>query len=447
VDSYDIEAVSIVARLDLDTQCRLLAGRTPFHTVAVPREGIPEVTVTDGPLGVRTMPKEREPERKTGLATAMPSCTCMASTFDPKLIERMAGVLAEETRALGCDVLLGPGVNLIRDPRSGRSFEYFSEDPLLSAVMGCAYVRGLQSHGVGASVKHCVANDVESDRFHSDSLMDIRTIREVHLLPFEWIAQEERPWTIMAAYNLRLPGRQDELAEAVLAANPRCVVVLTVGAPVDLPWLARARAVLLAHLPGQMGGHAIVRALLGDVNPAGRLSVTWPARIEDSPAFIRTGISQVTYGEGAYVGYRWYDARGIAPLFPFGHGLSYSSFTWQDVRVPECIDPAYDTSVELTVTNTSGRDGDEVVQVYIEPPDCLRLPRPARQLAGFARMRVPAGARMSIAVTIPWRAWWVYDPDNGWVVPPGVYGIALGASSRDIRLRSETVIGCTLNGK
>jgi beta-glucosidase len=210
------------------------------------------------------MPKEREPERETGPATAMPSCTCMASTFDPALIERMAGVLAEETRALGCDILLGSGVNLIRDPRSGRCFECFSEDPLLSAIMGSAYVRGLQTHGVGASVKHCVANDVESDRFHSDSLLDMRALREAHLLPFEWIAQEAHPWTIMAAYN-RLGGtyctENAWLLRDVLRGEPgydgvvvsdwgavhSCEESVLAGCDLQMPGPDRRRGELLAH--------------------------------------------------------------------------------------------------------------------------------------------------------------------------------------------------------
>ncbi|MFW5846170.1 MAG: glycoside hydrolase family 3 C-terminal domain-containing protein, partial [Planctomycetota bacterium] len=241
--------------------------------------------------------------------------------------------------------------------------------------------------------------------------------------------------------DLRLPGRQDELAEAVLAARPDAAVLLTSGAPLELPWVDRARAILLAHLPGQAGGRASARVLLGRVNPGGRLPHTWPRRIQDTPAITGSGYKRVVYGETVWVGHRWYDARAIEPLFPFGHGLSYTTFAWSDLQLRERIDPAQDTELRLAIRNTGGRDGDEIVQCYIEPPPDERLPRPLRQLAGFSRVPVAAGEMVTATVRIPWRAWRIWDPDaGGWTIPTGEYGIVLGASSRDLRLRTTITI-------
>ncbi|MCK9873490.1 glycoside hydrolase family 3 C-terminal domain-containing protein [Nocardiopsis dassonvillei] len=163
----------------------------------------PALVLTDGPHGVR---RQDGPADHIGIlpslpATCFPPAVSLAQTWDAGLAERVGAALGSEARSLGVDVLLGPGVNLKRDPRCGRNFEYLSEDPLLTGVLGTAWVRGLQSQGVGASVKHFAANEVELDRMRVSSDVDERTLRELYLRPFERIVREAGPWTIMAAYN------------------------------------------------------------------------------------------------------------------------------------------------------------------------------------------------------------------------------------------------------
>lgn len=813
MSSPKTRALEILRRLSLLEKCQLLAGRTPFHLQSFPEKGVPEIIVTDGPLGVRTMPREREPERIDGPATAMPCSTAQAAAFSPELVHEMAAVLAEEVRALGCDLLLAPGVNIARDPRSGRTFEYFSEDPLLSAVMGAAFVRGLQDHGVGACVKHFVANDLETNRFNSSSEMDERTLREIHLFPFEWIAREARPWSLMPAYNklngvhctehagllgilreecgfdgamisdwgavhtceesvaagcdlqmpgpgiqrgdllvhavqfgkiplkavdacalrvielilrcadgrarhvaprahtpehadvsrrvaeagavllknegavlpldarkvrsvaligpngavgclrgggssrvfpehwaslaeglrrllgpevellvepgctnevaapifqgpdlarpsdgkpgfdaeyfnstdctgtpvfseqvaavdksflkpelknlagrqysarftaewtvprtgrhlftllsrdhlalfvddepaglsiydpdgfahaavervhrrfeagrkvrlrvefyrrmreplgggnfnlggmfdppkaeddrldraldaarrsdavilalgnpnqyesegfdrpdLKLTGRQDELAASVLALRPDAAVVLSTGAPVEMPWLEKARSVLLTHLSGQRGGDAAARLLFGVAAPCGRLPLTWPKRLEDLPSWPSSGVYNVVYGEHVFAGYRGFDIRKTEPLFPFGHGLTYTTFACEELRVPSSPARGLPFTVRVAVRNTGALASAEVVQIYAAPETTLKLPCPIRRLAGFARTPVLAPGEVRLAeVRLDPSAFGFYDPaEKSWVYPAGPWRVEAARSSRDI---------------
>ena len=140
--------------------------------------------------------------------------------------------------------------------------------------------------------------------------------------------------------DMELTGRQNELVEAVLAANPSTVVVLNAGSPVRLPWAEQVPALLEAFYPGLEGGNAIARILLGEVNPSGKLTETFPKRLEDTPAYINyPGTKEVHYGEGIFVGYRYYDMRDIAPVFPFGHGLSYTTFEYSGLRLPAEVRP------------------------------------------------------------------------------------------------------------
>ncbi|UXA21039.1 glycoside hydrolase family 3 C-terminal domain-containing protein [Mycobacterium sp. SMC-4] len=165
--------------------------------------GLPAATLTDGPHGVRVQPDSAD---HLGLghsapATCFPPAAGLAQSWDRRLVERVGAALADEARGLGVSVVLGPGVNIKRDPRCGRNFEYYSEDPVLSGVLGAAWVRGLQSRGVGASVKHLAANNVEHDRMRSDSRVESRPLREIYLKSFERVVTESEPWTVMCSYN------------------------------------------------------------------------------------------------------------------------------------------------------------------------------------------------------------------------------------------------------
>ncbi|MDY0914565.1 glycoside hydrolase family 3 C-terminal domain-containing protein [Rathayibacter festucae] len=193
------------ADLTLEERASLLSGAA-FWTTKSPG-GVPRVVLEDGPHGVRHQSGDQD---HLGIApsepaTCFPPAVALAQTWDPELVERVGAALGTESRSFGTDVLLGPGVNIKRDPRCGRNFEYFSEDPLISGVMGSAWVRGLQSAGAGASLKHFAANNQELDRMRASSDIDERPLREIYLRAFERVVREARPWTVMASYN-RLNG-------------------------------------------------------------------------------------------------------------------------------------------------------------------------------------------------------------------------------------------------
>ncbi len=274
--------------------------------------------------------------------------------------------------------------------------------------------------------------------------------------------------------TLALPDGQDELVAAVAAANPATVVVVNAGAPVLMPWRNDVAAVVQWWYPGMEGGHALADVLSGDVNPSGRLPTTFPDALGDSPAHHAGDPAQypgkdgvVHYDEGQLIGYRWFDARGIDPQWCFGHGLSYTTFTWSTPRLvagaalgsglrlaagprPATEPPGVvAATVEVDVTNTGTRDGHEVVQVYVDAPVAPDAPegvdRPPRALAGFARVWVPAGATVTSTVDLDTRAFSTWDPagdlgEGGWVVPAGTRTIVVGASSRDRRGAVDLVV-------
>ena len=188
--------VARVLTLSLEDKVRLLTGADMWSLHALPAAGLRRIVVSDGPAGVRG---ERWDERD--VSANVPSATALAATWDVALVERIGGLLAGECRRKGVDVLLAPTVNLHRTPFAGRHFECFSEDPLLTARIGGAYVRGLQSGGVGATLKHFVANDSETERNTVDVRVGQRALRELYLAPFEAIVREERPWAVMSSYN------------------------------------------------------------------------------------------------------------------------------------------------------------------------------------------------------------------------------------------------------
>lgn len=636
--------------------------------ITKPVGGAVSVLLTDGPHGVR---------RQTGAAdhlgiapsepaTCFPPAVALAQTWDPDLLERVGSALGAEARALGVDVLLGPGVNLKRDPRCGRNFEYFSEDPLLSGELGAAWVRGLQSRGVGASVKHFAANNQEHERMRVSADIDERPLREMYLRAFERVVRAADPWTVMAAYNrlngvavtesrwlltevlrdewrfdgvvvsdwgavvdrvaavragldlqmpggdpepdelvvaaveagqlprrvldesaarvlalarraeqgrrratvvdpgaqhalarevagrgivllknddavlplapigsiavigpfavwpryqgggssrvtatrvdvpldeiralagdarveyapgfavdaasdpatlraeavrtaadadvavvflglamaqeaegadrpdIELPADQVDLLRTIAAAQPRTVVVLAHGGVLRLrPIADLVPAILDGGLLGQAAGGAIADVLFGVVNPSGRLAETVPLRLRDAPSYLNYPGENlhVRYGEGLFVGYRGYDALDLAVEFPFGHGLSYTTFAYRDLHVSS---DERGLSAAVTVTNTGAADGREVVQVYLSGPGGVL--RPPRELKGFRTVALRAGESARVEVRIPRGdlAYWE-TRTHRWVVEDGGYTVAVGASSRDLRLRAPVnVIG------
>ncbi|MFD6056029.1 glycoside hydrolase family 3 C-terminal domain-containing protein [Agromyces sp. NPDC060279] len=659
------DAAELVAGLTLEEKASLTSGASFWSTKAVERAGIPSIVLTDGPHGVRL---QRGSSDHLGLAdsvpaTCFPPAVALGSAWDPELAERVGRALGEEARAEGVGVLLGPGINIKRSPLCGRNFEYLSEDPIVSGVLGAALVRGLQSQGVGASLKHFAANNQEFDRMRASSDVDPRPLREIYLRGFQRVVEDAQPWTVMCSYNringvfasedpwlltkvlreewgfeglvvsdwgavndrvaglpagldlempssdgrtdaqlveavregrlaesaldlaaeravrlaqravagadadasydvdahhalareaaargvvllknegvlplapgarvavvgefartpryqgagsslinptrldtaleeigrlagaapvfapgftldakaaadpallaeavaaaegaevvlaflglpaaaesegfdrehLRLPEAQLELLAAVRAANPNVVVVLANGGVVELPFAEEVPAVVEGWLGGQAGGGGVADVLYGVVNPSGRLTETIPLRLADTPAYLDFPgeFGHVRYGEGLFVGYRWYDARDAAVHFPFGHGLSYTSFAYSALEVSADADGI---AARVTVTNTGERDGREVVQLYTGLAGSA-VQRAHRELKAFASVELAAGESRVVELAVRRKdlAYWDVRVDR-WVVEGGEYLVAVGASSRDLRVEAGVVV-------
>jgi beta-glucosidase len=650
--------------LTLEQKASLASGANLWTTKAVP--GVPSIMMTDGPHGVR---KERGDDDHLGLsnsvpATCFPPAVALASTWDIDLIEQVGVALGEESIAEQVGVLLGPGINIKRSPLGGRNFEYFSEDPIVSGVLGSALVRGIQSQGVGASLKHFAANNQETDRMRSSSDIDERPLREIYLRGFQRVVTTAQPWTVMCSYNringvhasedpwlltsvlrdewgfdglvvsdwgavvnrvkgiaagldlempssngqrdaqivaavksgeldekivdraagrvielvrktevaasttagydadahhalarevagrsivllkndgrllpltpsgsiavigefartpryqgggsshvnptrldvpldeirtvaadatvsfapgfalddtadstglleeavatasaaktvvlflgltapqesegfdrdnLDLPATQLAVLDAVLAANPNVIVVLSHGGVVDLTPLTAVPAIIEGWLLGQASGGAIADVLFGAVNPSGHLAETIPLRLEDTPAFLNFPgeNGHVRYGEGLFVGYRYYDAKRLEVAFPFGHGLSYTSFDYSKLAVTS--DPG-GLRVRITVTNTGDRAGRDVVQVYSSLPESSVVRAP-RELKTFANIHLDAGESREVTLEVRREDLAYYEARiSGWVVEGGDYTVEVGRSSRDIRARDVVAV-------
>lgn len=659
----------LIGRLTLEEKASLCSGRDDWSTKPIERLDIPWIWVSDGPHGVRRAPATNKPgygDQRP--ATCFPTASALAATWDLDLINQVGQALGQECQSLDVNILLGPGVNIKRSVLAGRNFEFFSEDPVLSGEMGAAFINGVQSQGVGTSLKHFTANNVETMRMYNNSDMDKRTLNEIYLTPFEIAIKKAQPWTVMACYNrvqgvygteypyilkdklkddwgfkgivisdwfavvhrvdgikagmhIEMPGvstyndkliveavKNGELDEAVLddlvkdilrvvlkahashkanvemdaqahhefarkvaaesatllknenqilpiskdkyksvaligefAINPRfqgngssevkptkldkiidiiqqeygkdieitfsqgynlkddmdfsmieeaketaskadialifaglplqyesegidrthidmppshnkliseiaktqknTVVVLTNGSAITMPWIAEVKGVLETWLGGQAGAGGTADVLFGKVNPSGKLAETFPAKLEDTPAFFNFPGEQgeVLYGERFFVGYRYYDEKKIEPLFPFGFGLSYTSFEYSDIKVSsKNIQDTDGLKVSLKVKNTGNVEGKEVVQLYVKDPKSS-LQRPEKELKKFAKVSLKAGEEKEITFELNARDFSYYDGKRGvWIAESGEFHILIGASSRDIKL-SESI--------
>ncbi len=243
-------------------------------------------------------------------------------------------------------------------------------------------------------------------------------------------------------WGLELPDRQDALVRAVAQANPNTIVLLQTGGPVLLPWLDEVRGVLQAWFPGQEAGHAIADVLLGHADPGGRLPQTFPARLADDPVHPEHPDRQypgedghVAYREGLYVGYRHVDHAGLTPRFPFGFGLSYTTFALGEPRLSaEVIAPGATLTVTVPVTNTGTRAGQTVVQLYVRDHEA-RLERPAKELKAFAKVTVQPGETQAVTLTLDMRALAYFDDSRqAWVAEAGDFTLLIGTSSADLPL-------------
>ncbi|MEV8513829.1 glycoside hydrolase family 3 C-terminal domain-containing protein [Dactylosporangium sp. NPDC051484] len=657
--------------LTLAQKASLTSGGDAWHTQAIPAAGIAAVMVSDGPHGLRKQTATGEDALALSVstpATCFPPAAGLASCWNTRLVEQVGRAIGREAAAEGVSVVLGPGVNIKRSPLGGRNFEYLSEDPLLAARLGAAFVRGLQSVGVGASVKHFAVNNQETDRMRVSADVDERTLREIYLPAFEYIVRTEQPATVMAAYNkingvycsehhwlltevlrgewgfeglvvsdwgavvdrvaalaagldlempprtggdvevgtavargelpestldaavarvlalaarqpadtavdldaqhelahaaalesavllknddailplaadapgtlavigefarspryqgggsshvlatrvddalssiramvsdpgrvafapgftldgrpdpslvaeatelagragtvlvflglpehaesegldrtdLDLPADQLALLDALTEVSSRLVVVLSNGSAVTVaPWQDGAAAILEGWLLGQAGGTALAQLLFGVANPSGKLAESLPVRLRDTPSYLHFpgGDGHVRYGEGIYVGYRYYDTLDLPVAYPFGHGLSYTSFAYDGLRCH--LTGANSFQVTFTVTNTGPRAGAEIAQLYLRPIE-PGIDRPVHELKAFAKVTLASGARETVTLTLDERDFAYWSPGRRrWTVDEGAVEIQIGASSRDIRLRTQVHLAGTFD--
>lgn len=242
--------------------------------------------------------------------------------------------------------------------------------------------------------------------------------------------------------HMDLPDSHNQLIEKLAEENENIAVVLYTGSPVTMPWIDKVKAVLLAYLPGQEGAEAIPQLIYGEAVPCGKLAETFPLDLSDTPCFHYFGTRKSTeYRESIFVGYRYYDAANKEVLFPFGHGLSYSQFSYQNMQLSsEQISGGDSLKVSLEVVNTGNYDASEIVQIYVAAPktNAFRAPK---ELRAFAKVFVPAGKKKKVGFVLENRAFSFYNVNlPGWQVISGKHKIFAGASSRDIRLEIDVKI-------
>jgi len=250
--------------------------------------------------------------------------------------------------------------------------------------------------------------------------------------------------------SMSLPGAQDKLIDAVVKANPRTIVVLNAGSPALMPWLSKVPAVIDMGFPGEEGGHALADIVMGTVDPSGKLTDTVAAHREDYPDFANFPGTKgaVHYAEGIYVGYRHFDHKGIKPVFPFGYGLSYTTFKYSNIKVSKrSIDATDHVDVTVDVTNAGKRAGAEVVELYTTAYD-YGIDRPLRELKGFNKVILDPGKTSTVTFTLDPSAFAYFDVTNKrWLADPRDYGISIGASSRDIRQSTTVHLTSAWTGK
>lgn len=387
-------------------------------------------------------------------------------------------------RARGRLLPMASGVHEIRLVQCGRARVLIDGEVALDATRG-EYERGDSLFGMGSveivqqidlhagipvdivleySNSNCDAGLITGTKLGIVSMVEEDLLAEAEALAAECdvavvIVGTNNDWETEGRDRdlFELPGDQPELVRRVAAANPRTIVVVNAGAPHALDWLEEPAAVLQVGFAGQELGDALVDVLLGEADPGGRMPTTVPARYEQFAAYVNYPGENgtVRYGEGLFVGHRWNDALGIEPAVPFGYGLSYTTFTMSEPRAASSVAAGDTLRVEVDVTNTGTRSGSEVVQVYVEPVD-PRLPRPVRELKGFAKIRLDPGATTTVCVELGPRAFAYYDVSDplraelmagipvpadeghahrsraGWYVDPGEYHIVVGRSSAEL---------------
>lgn len=247
--------------------------------------------------------------------------------------------------------------------------------------------------------------------------------------------------------HMQLPACQNRLIEAVAAANPNTVVVLHNGSPVEMPWIGHVKGVLEAYLGGQAVGLATVRVLFGEVNPSGRLPESFPKKLSDNPSYLYYGGEgdNADYREGVFVGYRYYDRKDMEVLFPFGYGLSYTTFAYSNLRLSaETISDTDTLTATVTMKNTGSRTGKTVVQLYVGDPESTVF-RPVRELKDFAKVELQPGESRDVTFTLDKRAFAYWNEEiHDWHVESGEFTIEVGQSSRNMECSASVYVMSTI---
>ena len=334
----------------------------------------------------------------------------------------------------------------------------YIDDKLIVDVWGDhATLKAANSIELKAGEPHKIRVDHYENRGNADLVLGWRLLEEDTLRKAAEAASKSDVAVIFAGLSdafeveardradLNLPKEQEDLIEAVTRANPNTIVVMTSGAPVLMDkWIGKVPAVVQAFYYGQEGGNAIADVLFGKISPSGKLPATFLKRWEDSNAFGRypgDGKS-VDYSEGILVGYRWFDTKNIAPLFPFGHGLSYTNFKYSALKLTKGKDA--NLTVEFEIENTGKFDAAEVAQVYVADVESS-LPRPLKELKGFQKVFIKTGEKKIISIALDQNAFAFYEPDKqNWIAEKGDFKILVGSSSRDIRLNGDFKLNKTI---
>lgn len=636
---------NIINHMTLEEKISFCTGKDFWWTKELVSLNVPSIKMSDGPHGLRcqTTSTDMLGINNSEPATCFPTAVSAAQTWNTDLLEQEGKAIAEEALQLGVSIVLGPGTNIKRNPLCGRNFEYFSEDPFLAGKLASAWIRGLQSTGVKASLKHFALNNQEYKRQNGDSQADEKTMREIYLKPFEIAVKEAHPKTVMCCYNkvngvhgsdnrkllseilrdewgfdgtvvtdwgamhdrikafqagcdlnmpganhymekqlleavkdgtldekdidrsverilnlvvscqnqkkipfdekqhhqlaqqiaeegavllkntnrllpmtledtcligymaedlryqgsgsshinptqlkqlkdvlnlpysaccdkegnvteaslkeaqalaarhkkavvvaglpdvyesegfdrdhMRMPNGHIQMIEAIAEVNSNTVVVLLGGSAMEIPWEDKVSAILYMGLPGQAGSDAIVHLLTGQANPSGKLSETWPMSYDDVISKETFGKKNTEYREGIYVGYRYYDKACLPVRYPFGYGLSYTSFEYSDLRIDK-------NSVSVCVTNTGTLNGKEVVQLYVHAPK-TSMYRPVKELKRFKKVSLDAGESVRVDFELGDDCFEVWE--NGWVLPSGIYQIQIGTLSKEYTLVKDDV--------
>jgi beta-glucosidase len=342
------------------------------------------------------------------------------------------GQLASEDEvAAGVEVVLDSTIN--HPP--GRAVAVEIDEPRIVQIQSTHLVT--RAGGYGAIVRAAFRHRVPSVSGDEEIAAAVELARTSELTILIVGTNEEVESEGFDRTSLALPGRQDELVEAVLDVDPHAVIIVNAGAPVLLPWLERASTVLWCWFPGQEAGHSLAAVVAGDLEPAGRLPWTLPANDGDVP--VRDAVPDaegvIHYSDGVHVGYRAWERDALEPARPFGFGLGWTDWSYESIGTPRWTE-AGDLEVDVTVANTGTRDGRETVQLYLEPPEDTRgINRPVRWLGGFASAEVSAGQTRQVTVVVPGRRFETWDTARArWIRPQGTYRVAVGRSVRELLL-------------